>query len=113
MVDLVPKILLYNDEDIEIYGNKEYSNVFINRLVNTFNNRKQTILNFFDINNIDKIRINLFDKKQILINYLNKFFNVSSYCVGAVCDGAICYYIDDEALEDIAKARIYDCINYS
>lgn len=113
MIYLLPNILLYNDESIEIYGNKQYSNDFINRLANTFNKKKFLILNCFKINNITKIKVNLFDNRQVLLTYLKSFFDVSNYCVGAVCNGEICYYINDENITDLAKARLYDCINYS
>ena len=113
MIHLLPNILLYNDEGVEIYGKKQYSNDFINRLANIFNKKKNLILNYFNVNSIAKVKVNLFDNKQVLLNYLKSFFHVSSYCVGAVCNGEICYYINDENITDFAKARLYDCINYS
>ena len=72
-----------------------------------------TILNYFNVNSIAKVKVNLFDDRQVLLNYLKSFFHISSYCVGAVCNGEICYYINDENITDFAKARLYDCINYS
>lgn len=113
MIHLLPNILLYNDESVEIYGKKQYSNDFINRLANIFNKKKILILNCFHVNSIAKVKVNLFANRQALLTYLKSFLDVSNYCVGAVCNGEICYYINEENITDFAKARLYDCINYS
>lgn len=110
---LLPNMLLYNEDNIEILGAKQYSDDFINRLANTFDKKKNSVLKFFNIDSISKVRLNLFDDRQKLITYLKNFFDVSNYCVGAVCNGEICYYINDEYLTDLAKSRLYDSVNYS
>ncbi len=114
MLDIfLPNKLLFYDENIMIYGKKEYQEEFISRLASNFINKKNSILDFFNIDNIRQIKINLFDNKENLIVYLKKYFEVSNYCVGAVCNGDICYYIEENILLDYSKARIYDCINYT
>lgn len=58
MIHLLPNILLYNDESVEIYGKKQYSNDFINRLANIFNKKKNLILNYFNVTSIAKVKVN-------------------------------------------------------
>ena len=108
MDNLLPNIKLFEDDNIVVYACSLYPNDFLERLSKTFRKRKEHILSFFKISGTDKIRINLFDSNINLIEYSKQYIYVSEFCVGNVCNGAICYYINNQYLQDFAKARLYD-----
>lgn len=99
----LPNIKLVDNDEIEVFGYKYYDNAFLERLSNYFSEKKEEILNFFELESYQKIRINLFDNLETLNNFSSKFISLSPYHKGDCCGDMINYFCDDMLLNDYSK----------
>lgn len=103
-MDKIPNIKVIDNEYFDVFANKQYSDEFLNRLCDKFLNQRKKILEFFNLSNYPKVRINLFDNINQLNTFSSKYIDISPYHRGDCCGGMINYFCDDEFLKDKAKA---------
>lgn len=108
-MNYLPNTKIFENNDIEIYSNNEFSKNFLERLSKFFSKKKKSILDFFKISSFMKVRINLFDNKTSYYNFSIQYINISSYSQGNCCAGMINYVYNEFDLQDFAKARFSYC----
>lgn len=96
-------IKVIDNDYFDVFVNKPYSEEFLNRLCDKFFSQRKKILDFFDLSNYSKVRINLFDDINKLNTFSSKYINISPYHRGDCCGDMINYFCDDESLKDEAK----------
>lgn len=99
----LPSIKVIDNGYFEVFANIRYSEEFLNRLCEKFLSQREKILNFFDLQNYPKVRINLFNDINQLNAFSSKFIDISPYHRGDCCGDMINYFCDAEALCDNAK----------
>ena len=99
----LPNIKLIDNDEIEVFGYKIYEDVFLTRLTNYFSEKRKKILNFFRLDNYEKVRINLFDNLETLNKFSSRFITLSPYHKGDCCGDMINYFCDDTLLQDYFK----------
>lgn len=105
IMNYLPNTKIFENNDIEIYSNKDFSKDFLERLSNFFSKKKKSTLEFFKISFFIKVRINLFDNRTSYYNFSTQHINISSYSQGNCCAGMINYIYNESDLQDFAKAR--------
>lgn len=103
MEKLKNKLLIQTDE-IEVYSNKDYDISFLERLISYYTKTKKKILEFLEIEEFRKIRINLFASKQAYDDYFKDIMKISKYGIGNCYMGEINYVCMREDLISIPKA---------
>ncbi len=99
----LPHIKVIDNDYFDVFANKPYSEEFLNRLCDKFLSQRKKILDFFDLSNYSKVRINLFDDIDKLNAFSSKYIDISPYHRGDCCGDMINYFCDDESLKDEAK----------
>lgn len=100
----LPNIKIVSNDLFEIFSDKQYTQDFIDRLVNIFKTQREKILKFFGLIEYPQIRINLFDDIEKLNNFSSKYIQISPYHKGDCCGDMINYFCNDEMLSDFSKA---------
>lgn len=100
----LPHIKVIDNDYFDLFVNKPYSEKFLNRLCDKFLSQRKKTLDFFDLSNYSKVRINLFDDIDKLNAFSSKYIDISPYHRGDCCGDMINYFCDDESLKDEAKA---------
>lgn len=100
----LPDFNILNNELFEVYSYKQYPQAFIERLNNVFVVQRKKILDFFNLYEYPKVRINLFDDIKKLNEFSSKFIPISPYHKGDCCGDMINYVCEDEFLKDISKS---------
>ena len=100
----LPNLSIINNELFEVYSYKQYPQAFIERLNNAFVVQRKKILDFFNLYEYPKVRINLFDDIKKLNEFSSKYIPISPYHKGDCCGDMINYVCDDEALKDNSKS---------
>ena len=100
----IEKIKLIEDDIIEVYGTRKYNQEFLERLVNYYTKSKDKVLNFFGINEFRKIKVNLYESKQVYYNTFKDIMKISKYGIGNCYMGEINYVCTKEDLESIPRA---------
>lgn len=93
--------LLIQTEEIEVYSNIEYDKAFLERLIKYYIKSKKKILNFFQIDEFRKIKVNLFENKESYDNYFSKIMKTSKYGIGNCYMGEINYVCTKQDLGSI------------
>ena len=102
-VNELPNIKVVDNDYSDIFANKYYSEDFLNRLCNKLDAQRKKILEFFQLSDCPKVRINLFDNINQLNAFSSKYINISPYHKGDCCGNMINYFCDDESLKDNFK----------
>lgn len=100
----IEKIKLIENDQIEVYGTKEYNKEFLERLLSYYIKSKNKILNFFGINEFRKITVNLYESKEAYYNAFKDIMKISKYGIGSCYMGEINYVCTKEDLESIPRA---------
>lgn len=100
----LPNLNIVNNELFEVYSYKQYPQAFIERLNHMFVVQRKKILDFFDLHEYPKVRINLFDDIKKLNEFSSKYIPISPYHKGDCCGDMINYFCDDEAIKDNSKS---------
>lgn len=103
-MEQMPKIKLIETDIIEVYGTKEYDSTFLERLLSYYTKAKSEILDFFQIGEFRKIRVNLFESKQSYDECFSKLMQISKYGIGNCYMGNINYVCTIEDLESFPRS---------
>ena len=102
-MNYLPNILLANTKELELYSITTHHDDFVKNLIKYFSNKEKEILNYFQLNNFRKVRINLFNNQENYKKFSNQFFPTSSYSSGNCCDGMINYVCTQKDLKERTK----------
>ena len=100
----LPNLSIINNELFEVYSYKQYPQAFIERLNNAFVVQRKKILDFFNLYEYPKVRINLFDDIKKLNEFSSKYISISPYHKGDCCGDMINYICNDDDLKDNSKS---------
>ena len=103
-MEKLPNTVIIDNVSFIVYSCKKYPEDFVNRLNDVFTKQRQKILNYFDLENYSKIRINLFDNIENLNQFSSKYISISPYHKGDCCGNMVNYFCDDTFIDDYSKA---------
>lgn len=106
----LPEKPLIENDDFIIYGNNDLE-IIKEDIMNYLLEKKAFLLNFFGLTSFKRIPINLFNNREIYIEFTKQFYEPAPYSRGNFTNGMINYSYDINAISRLKRTLIHELIH--